>query len=136
MDTKNAGIYRKQRVFISGSHDELPKREQIGQLMKQLINSLPKLRGVLHPVEFAAKLHKEIVYIHPFVDENRRVSRLLMNLSLLQEGYPIVIIPPIVRSQYIAALEKAHVNEQVFFDFVSECVVESQKDYLRLLGEK
>lgn len=136
LDTKNAGIYRKQRVFISGSHYELPEPAQIGQLMKQMINSLPKRRDELHPVEFAAKLHKEFVYIHPFVDGNGRVFRLLMNLSLLQEGYPIVIIPPIMRSQYITALEKAHVDEQVFFEFIAECVVESQKDYLRLLGEK
>ena len=57
---------------------------------------------------------------------------LLMNLILLQEGYEIAIIPPIVRSNYIQALEKAHKNDTDFIALIAECVKETQQDYVRL----
>ena len=56
-----------------------------------------------------------------------------MNLVLLQEGYNIVIIPPILRSEYIENLERAHTNDKGFTNFIARMVKECQKDYLRLL---
>ncbi|MEW6520361.1 MAG: Fic family protein [Thermodesulfobacteriota bacterium] len=44
-----------------------------------------------HPIVFAAWLHIRLVSIHPFVDGNGRTARLVMNLALLQAGYPITI---------------------------------------------
>lgn len=135
IDKKNAGIYRKQRVFISGSAYSLPDPEKVSGLMRQMVDHMNKIRKDLHPVEFAVKLHKEFIYIHPFIDGNGRVARILMNLVLLQSGYPVVIIPPILRSEYIAALEKAHTDDKVFLHFINEQVVEAQKDYLRLFNQ-
>ncbi len=135
IDLDNAGIYRKEKVFISGSHYKLPHPEKINDLMSKLIEQFDKVRNTCHPVEFAAKLHKEFVFIHPFIDGNGRVARLLMNLALLQEGYNIVIIPPILRNEYILNLEKAHKDDKEFIKFLASCVKESQKDYLRLLHD-
>ena len=78
--------------------------------MQKFIKNLPSLKKNNHPVVYAAKLHKEFVFIHPFVDGNGRVVRLLMNVALMQAGYIIAIIPPLKRSEYISALEKAHKN--------------------------
>lgn len=136
IDEANAGIYRMQRVFISGSSYPMPEPEKVPELMTDFIIQVNQMKSNLHPVEFAAKFHKEFVYIHPFIDGNGRVARLLMNLALLQSGYPIAIIPPILRSEYIASLEKAHVKEEVFIQFIAERVIEAQKDYLRLLNVK
>jgi Fic family protein len=133
IDDSNAGIYRKEKVIITGSKYNVPTPEEIPKLMTEFINKLPILKKSYHPVEFAAKLHKEFVFIHPFIDGNGRVGRLLMNLVLLQAGYPIAISPPILRSNYINLLEKAHKNEIHFIKFIAECVIETQKDYLRLL---
>ena len=58
----------------------------------------------LHPLALAALAHQKFVFIHPFVDGNGRVARLLMNLVLLRFGYPVTIIPPILRLEYIAAI--------------------------------
>lgn len=134
IDEINAGVYRKQRVFISGSEYNVAPYDQIDMLMSAMINKLNEARALEHPIVFAAKLHQEFVYIHPFVDGNGRVARLLMNMALLQDGYPIVVIPPICRSEYITALEKGHENENVFIQFIMERVVESQRDYIRLIG--
>ena len=93
------------------------------------------LRESKHSIEFAALLHIRLVSIHPFVDGNGRTARLLMNLALLQAGYPITIIPPLLRGDYIAGIREAiKGRSQPFVDFISTCVWESQREYLRLLG--
>ena len=68
------------------------------------------------------------------VDGNGRTARLLMNLALLQEGYPITIIPPVLRSEYLDAVRRGNYGEvEPFVNLLSNMVWESQRDYLRLL---
>ncbi|MFH0797223.1 MAG: Fic family protein [Candidatus Omnitrophota bacterium] len=132
IDENQAGKYRNTRAFVTGSKYPLPSPRQISGLMKNLILKIKRLRKEKHPVETAAIAHKEFVFIHPFVDGNGRVARLLMNLFLLQDGYTVAIIPPVVRSEYIQTLEKAHVDDSGFMNFIAVRVKETQKDYLRL----
>ena len=128
----HAGKYRGVKVFLTGSKYPLPKPADVPTLMNEFVKTMHKQRQELHPVVFAALAHKDLVLIHPFVDGNGRVARLLMNLLLLQEGYTIAIIPPIMRPEYIRSLEKAHEDDTAFIHFIAEMVKESQKDYLRL----
>lgn len=53
-------------------------------------------------------VHIISVNIHPFADGNGKVVRLLMNSTLLQSGYNIVVIPPVVRADYISALQETN----------------------------
>lgn len=132
IDQGNAGNYRKVKVFISGSRYPMPLPEKVPELMQKLVNDLPVSRKKRHPVEFAVLAHKDFVFIHPFIDGNGRVGRLLMNLILLQAGYNIAIIPPVVRQDYIRTLEKAHTDDSDFVEFIARMVKETQQDYLRL----
>lgn len=132
IDEKSAGEYRKVKVFIQGSKYPLPLPEKVPLLMQEYIKNIPELRKKNHPVISAALIHKEFVFIHPFIDGNGRVARLLMNLILLQEGYNVSIIPPIFRREYIDGLEKAHTDEKPFLKLIVQMVKETQKDYLRL----
>lgn len=129
----SAGKYRKERVFISGSKHTLPAPEKVPELMKEFIIKTKELESKYHPVEYSALVHKEFVFIHPFVDGNGRVARLLMNLVLLQKSYCIAIIPPVLRAEYIQALENAHTDDKSFIEFIARVVRETQRDYLRLL---
>lgn len=133
IDKNEAGKYRKVKVFISGSKATFPDPKDVPDRMKKFVKSLPALEKKIHPVEFSALVHKEFVFIHPFIDGNGRVARLLMNLALLQKSYVIAIIPPILRGEYIAKLEKAHVTDKDFVIFIGERIRETQKDYLRLI---
>src|SRR5450756_2357303 len=102
--------------------------------MWSFIAELLATRAKRHPVEFAAIIHKELVTIHPFIDGNGRAARLLMNLALLQDGYPLAIIPPILRRDYLDILNKTHRGDAgPFINFIAGVCYESAKEYLRLL---
>lgn len=135
IDEKNAGKYRNCNVLITGSEYELPKYQQVPELMKEFSASIKDNSKNMHPVEFAAWLHERIVSTHPFVDGNGRSARLLMNLALLNAGYNIITIPPIVRNDYILGLQEAQLKNNIvpFVNFISEMVLESQKEYLRII---
>lgn len=135
IDKVNAGIWRKVRVFISGSRRVLPAPEKVPILMAAFVKWMAAEEGKLHPVEFAAHVHQKFVYIHPFVDGNGRVARLLMNLVLMRANWTLAIIPPICRHEYIATLEKAGRQITPFVRFIRDRVCETQKELLRLMGQ-
>jgi Fic family protein len=60
-----------------------------------------------HPVVHAAVHHAWFERIHPFVDGNGQVGRLVLNLLLIQSGYPPAVIPKEQRPRYLRALQNA-----------------------------
>jgi Fic family protein len=134
IDVANAGHYRKQNIIVTGTDFVFPAPSELKKLMVAFSAEIPRLRAENHPIEFAALLHIRLVTIHPFVDGNGRAARLLMNLALLQQGYPATIIPPVLRSEYLSAVRESNLgNVAPFIYFLSSMVWESQRDYLRLL---
>ncbi len=133
IDIVSAGQYRTRPVFITGSKYAVSKVAQIQRDMEQLFRWVAEERNNYHPVKFAAQLHIRFVLIHPFIDGNGRISRLLMNTALIQDGYMLAVIPPILRQEYISLLERSHKDEQPFMDFIADRVLESEKEIMRLL---
>lgn len=64
-------------------------------------------RDDVHPIVHAAAHHAAFERIHPFVDGNGRVGRLLLNFMLAQAGYPPAVILATQRRRYLQALETA-----------------------------
>lgn len=60
-----------------------------------------------HPLEHAAVHHAWLERIHPFVDGNGRVGRLILNFMLLQHGYPPAVIHVDQRPRHLRALRSA-----------------------------
>ena len=134
INESEAGNYRTKNVIVTGSDIDFPKPNELSDKMQDFVKNIPNLKSQLHPVEYAAMLHVKFVNIHPFIDGNGRVARLLMNLALLQTGYNITIIPPVVRADYIRALQDSNHNNFIpFINFISEMLLESQKEYLRII---
>ena len=133
IDADYAGRYRDQQVFITGSKYPVCKVERIAEEMEKLFAWVEAERDAWHPVEFAAQLHKRFVFIHPLIDGNGRLTRLLMNAALIQDGYMMAIIPPVLRQEYISLLELAHKDDRPFMDFIAERVLETEKEIMRLL---
>lgn len=81
-----AGKYRQTEVFIRGFNIDLPQPHKVPYLMTEFVQWLESIQE--HAVRIASNAHFKFVTIHPFVDENGRTARLLMNLVLLIHGYP------------------------------------------------
>jgi Fic family protein len=131
-----AGEYRTERIFITGTEYVPPVPAKVPELMKKFVDDMNREKNRLHPIEWAALLHKGLVDIHPFVDGNGRTARLLMNLALIQSGYGLAVIPPILRGDYITTLrisQTAH-NPEPLICLIASCVIETQKDYCRMLN--
>ena len=135
IDPDRAGQYRKVPVFISGSQYSVAPVAEISKRMKQLIHWYNNNENKLHPVILAAELHKRFVFIHPFIDGNGRLARLLMNLALMRNDYNIAIIPAVTRAEYITALELSHKDDNIFVSFIADRLMMTQLDILRLFRE-
>lgn len=106
----HAGGYRNHDVQISGaSHVPTPSfsvATAMGELSSWAQRGFDEDLAVLR----AAVGHAWFTHLHPFVDGNGRVARLLTNVMLGQDGLPPAIVKASAqRSGYIAAL--AHSDE-------------------------
>lgn len=135
IEPDNAGVYRKTKVFISGTKDlVLPDPKDVPSLTADFIEELSDKKNSLHPIELASYVHNRFVTIHPFSDGNGRTARLLMNLILVQAGYPVTIIPPIYRVDYLNATRSGNDGDDLAFTNLLSCMVyEGMKDYLRMV---
>ncbi len=107
IDKTNAGTYRNVPVYISGSTFVPPQPYLVPKLMEDYFIFYNANKDKLHPVLLASEMHERLVTIHPFLDGNGRTSRLVMNLNLLRNGYPIANISgrPEERESYYNALQ-------------------------------
>jgi Fic family protein len=112
IDDMHAGVFRDVMVKVIGSRTIFPNPAKVPFLMVEFMEWLHKVED--HPIIVAALAHYKLVTIHPFIDGNGRTARLLMNLLLLQYGYPFAIIQKEQRSAYIDAIEYA--RETADFD--------------------
>jgi Fic family protein len=136
IDQGNAGKYRSVPVTISGAKHVPPQPFLILTLMEDLFRFHDIEKDRMHPVLLAAEMHVRLVTIHPWIDGNGRTSRLLMNLILLQYGYPIANIAADQRITYYNALEKAQVGHDKtdFHRLVAETEKRSLFKYLQMVS--
>lgn len=59
-----------------------------------------------HPFSKAAYLMFVISEVHPFLDGNGRIARVMMNAELVHAGQSKIIIPTVYRDDYMGALKK------------------------------
>lgn len=106
--------YRIGQVYIKGSKHTPLNPEAVRDAMHILFDLLRKEK---EPGVRAVLGHFVLVYIHPYMDGNGRIGRFLFNTMLASGGYPWTVIPVDKRNEYMAALEKASI-EQDITDFV------------------
>ena len=78
----------------------------------------------LDPVMRALLVHLEFVTIHPFMDGNGRLGRLLMNYALLSAGLPWVTIRSDERLPFFKAIEQAQLDDHTepFVEFLWQLI--------------
>lgn len=131
IDDNHAGIYRQSDVFMRGSDVEFPSPKEIPALMKNFISWLQNQQEN-HPVRIAADAHFKLVSIHPFIDGNGRTTRLLMNLILTLNGYPMAVIRNEEKANYLSTFDfvRKENNMQPFYDLVEAAVERSLDAYI------
>jgi Fic family protein len=138
IDFNNAGIYRKDNVIITGATFIPPNYHKLPNLMHDFIIDLNNKKTELHLVELAAYTYLKLVAIHPFIDGNGRIARLLTNLILLNNGYRIISIFPEDRDKYINSLKTAQNPDSqdysLFFRFIAETELKAQYEYCGLVN--
>lgn len=129
-----AGHLRTVAVRVIGSPAPCPNYLQVPQLMDELVTSMTTAHNNIATI--AAHAHLQLVLIHPFIDGSGRTARLLMNLLLLQEQYPLVIIDAQERAQYINAVQKAVMGEtDDYYALVYAAIERSLDEYLKAAAE-
>ncbi|XP_076233584.1 FIC domain protein adenylyltransferase isoform X2 [Calliopsis andreniformis] len=135
VDPVQGGQFRRTQVYVGGHVP--PGPGDIHYLMEEFVMWLNSERAIrMHPVRYAALAHYKLVHIHPFSDGNGRTSRLLMNVILMQAGYPPVIIHKQHRHTYYENLQIANTGDvRPFIRFIAECTEQTLDLFLWATSE-
>jgi Fic family protein len=108
---KTPGRIRKQLVYLRIQDEKNPLGKEVSysppnynrlnKLIDDFIEWYNSTR--LNPIEKAALAHYNLYRIHPFLDGNKRVCRLILNKTLLDEGFPLLNISA-KRDRYFQSL--------------------------------
>ena len=79
---------------------------EVGLVKGTLIKSFNLYRAIKHPFAKAAYIMFVISEIHPFLDGNGRIARVMMNADLAKANQSKIIIPTVYRDDYLGALRR------------------------------
>lgn len=130
-----AGAWRKTGVAVRDVPVSMPSAIHADL---QAWSESTRHAEVNHPIVHAAVHHAWFERIHPFVDGNGRVGRLLLNFQLVQQGYPPAVILASRRSRYLDALRSADEGKpQALAEVVGRAVRHALSRFLipKLAGE-
>ncbi|MBO6605318.1 Fic family protein [Psychroserpens sp.] len=110
--------------------------EETPAKMKELVewyNQTTK-NNEIHPIVFASVFHHKFVEIHPFDDGNGRMARLLTNLILIKNKYPISVVKTNEKTQYFGRLAQADDGNYVpIIEFFALSINSSLNLYLKAI---
>ena len=131
IDDKEAGNYRKHNVRIIGANHLPPQSIKVPRLMNEFIEWLNMNEYTMNISQLASEVHYKFVMIHPFIDGNGRVARLIMNLILMKYGYPPAIILKVDRKRYYRVLNEANLGKMGSYEnFIGRAIERSLIIYL------
>ncbi len=96
------GLYRNVNISINGSRHIPCDYVKLYDKMHTYIDTVQSIPDSIDKCIYA---HLQFAKIHPFLDGNGRVSRLILNYILMSEGYLPISIPAKRRNEYFATLE-------------------------------
>ena len=100
-----AGRFRQEYEFVRVANHIAPKPEEVVDRLEKMLleyrSSSPE-----DIVQRIARLHLTFEYIHPFVDGNGRIGRVINNYLLIREGFVPINIKFTDRQKYYDALRQ------------------------------
>jgi Fic family protein len=130
---EDRGVYRRIPVMIMGAAHEPPQPYLVPVQMEQLLYGQKDTKR--HPIENVSVFHLDFEGIHPFIDGNGRTGRLILNLMLMQGGYPPVNVKFADRQRYYACFDSYYRDKTAapFVEMISEYLEERLRKYLEVL---
>jgi len=130
---EDKGVYRRIPVKIMGAFHEPPQPYLVPVQMEQLVAGLA--RDKRHSIEKSALFHLNFEGVHPFIDGNGRTGRLLLNLMLMQAGYPPVNVKFADRKRYYACFDSYYRDNDAspMVEMVAEYTKERLSQMLQIL---
>ena len=110
-ETKNPGHIRDRQVYLHRiSRDtpmgiELAYRPPAPGMVDKLLDEFIRwyANSALNPIEKATVAHYKLYRIHPFLDGNKRVCRLILNKTLVDHDFPFLNVS-MEKERYFEAL--------------------------------
>ena len=132
---EDKGTYRRIPVRIMGAYHEPPQPYLVPIQMERLLLEFETYK--LHPIESIALFHLKFEGIHPFIDGNGRTGRLIINFSLIQNGYPPINVKFTDRKKYYECFDSYYKdgNSEPMIMLIAGYVEERLKQYLDMLYE-
>ena len=148
-EQKTPGEYRLSQNWIGGSrpdnaHFVPPMHEHVPELMGDLEKFIQQERLPMPELINVALLHYQFETIHPFLDGNGRMGRMLVSLYLMEKRilkHPILYISTFLeshRKNYYASLDKARESEAGVIQWISfflDAVEQTAKDGVKVTQE-
>jgi len=103
--TDIAGRFRQAGEYVRVGNHIAPAPEKVVDLLTLMLNDY-NATAHLPIISRIAKLHLAFEHIHPFVDGNGRIGRVLNNYLLIREGYVPINIKFIERQLYYKAFNE------------------------------
>lgn len=120
-----AGRFRDVQVMIRGTDFLPPQPNYVESEFKRMMKWYASNKRRYHPVIITAYFHAMFESIHPFMDGNGRIGRLLLNFILKKNGYPLVNIKNKDRGKYYICLSayQKHGNLKPLVDLISTYIL-------------
>ena len=122
-ETKTPGKFRDRQVYIHKRDSKNsrgieiayrpPESEKISELIEEFADWYNKTD--LNPMEKAFVAHARLYRIHPFLDGNKRICRLILNKTLLDSGFPLLNISADKEEYFTNLMKSAEKNKPKYF---------------------
>lgn len=134
-DIMNAGYYRQVNVQLMGSTHQPPDHVKVYDRMKKFMNNLSEFKG--DAIELACYATLGISKIHPFVDGNGRLARLVLNFVLIKNDYLPISLSRIDAKEYFHALDmfKEEKTMDPMVELVSKLLIKRYNEVNQFLSK-
>ncbi len=138
-ETKTPGQIRNRQVYLRRTDGDGARGVELGYrppghgkvsgLIDGFVDWYGKSR--LNPIEKATMAHYKLYRIHPFLDGNKRICRLIFNKTLLDEGFPLLNVSAEKEEYFEALIASVEKNDvKILVEFVLKQYYNQVKEFL------